>query len=95
MAVTTPTQIRIEENTKRQAVELLEGLGLNLSEAVNMFLRQVILRKGIPFEVAYPEDMWEFKPEVLEAMEEAKRISREPNVKGYTDVDELFEELNS
>ena len=95
MAVTTPTQIRIEENTKRQAVELLEGLGLNLSDAVNMFLRQVILRKGIPFEVAYPEDMWEFKPEVLEAMEEAKRISREPNVKGYTDVDELFEELNS
>lgn len=95
MAVTTPTQIRIEENTKKQAVELLEGLGLNLSDAVNMFLRQVILRKGIPFEVAYPEDIWEFKPEVLEAMEETKRISREPNVKSYTDVDELFEELNS
>ena len=95
MAVTTPTQKRIEENTKRQAVELLEGLGLNLSDAVNMFLRQVILRKGIPFDVAYPEDVWEFKPEVLEAMEEAKRISREPNVKGYTNVDELFEELNS
>lgn len=95
MAVTTPTQIRIEENTKRQAVELLEGLGLNLSDAVNMFLRQVILRKGIPFEVAYPEDVWEFKPEVLEAMEEAKRISKEQNVKGYTDVNKLFEELNS
>ena len=95
MAVTTPTQIRIEENTKRQAVELLEGLGLNLSDAVNMFLRQVILRKGIPFEVAYPEDVWEFRTEVLEAMEEAKRISRETNVKGYTDVEELFEELNS
>ena len=42
MATTTPTQIRIEENTKKQAVELLEGLGLNLSDAVNMFLRQVI-----------------------------------------------------
>ena len=95
MAVTTPTQIRIEENTKRQAVELLEGLGLNLSDAVNMFLRQVILRKGIPCEVAYPEDVWEFRTEVLEAMEEAKRISRETNVKGYTDVEELFEELNS
>lgn len=95
MAVTTPTQIRIEENTKRQAVELLEGLGLNLSDAVNMFLRQVILRKGIPFEVAYPEEVWEFKPEVLEAMEEARRISRDPSVRGYTDVDELFEELDS
>ena len=71
MAATTPTQIRIEENTKKQAVELLEGLGISLSEAVNMFLKQVILRKGIPFSVEYPEDMWKFKPEVIEAMEES------------------------
>ncbi len=49
MATTTPTQIRIEESTKKQAVELLEGLGLNLSDAVNMFLKQVILQRGIPF----------------------------------------------
>lgn len=88
---TTPTQIRIEETTKKQAVELLEGLGLNLSEAVNMFLKQVVLQRGIPFEVKYPE----YKPEVLEAMEEAKRISRDPNVKGFTDIDDLFEDLNS
>ncbi|NDO49617.1 type II toxin-antitoxin system RelB/DinJ family antitoxin [Lachnospiraceae bacterium MD335] len=88
---TTPTQIRIEETTKKQAVELLEGLGLNLSEAVNMFLKQVILQRGLPFEVKYPE----YKPEVLEAMEEAKRISRDPNVKGFTNIDDLFEDLNS
>lgn len=93
MAITTPTQIRIEESTKKQAVELLEGLGLTLSEAVNMFLRQVILRKGIPFDVTYPEDMWEFKPEVIEAMEEAKKISRDPNIKGYTDVRQMFKEI--
>ena len=88
---TTPTQIRIDETTKKQAVELLEGLGLNLSDAVNMFLRQVVLRGGIPFEVKYPE----YKPEVIEAMEEAKRISKDQNVKGYTDIEELFEELDS
>lgn len=93
MATTTPTQIRIEENTKKQAVELLEGLGLNLSDAVNIFLRQVILRKGIPFDVAYPEDVLEFKSEVIEAMEEAKRISRDSNVKGYTDVKQMFKEI--
>ena len=88
---TTPTQIRIEETTKKQAVELLEGLGLNLSEAVNMFLKQVILQRGLPFEVKYPE----YKAEVLEAMEEAKRISRDPNVKGFTNLDDLFEDLDS
>lgn len=90
---TTPTQIRIEENTKKQAVELLEGLGLNLSDAVNMFLRQVILRKGIPFDISYPEEVLEFKPEVIEAMEEAKRISRDSNVKEYTDVKQMFREI--
>lgn len=89
MANTTPTQIRIEEDTKKQAVELLEGLGLTLSEAVNMFLRQVILQNGIPFEVKYPE----FKPEVIEAMEEAKQISRDPKTKGYTDVKQMFKEI--
>ena len=67
---TSPTQIRIDENTKQQAVTLLEGLGLNLSDAVNMFLKQVILQNGIPFEVKYPE----FKPEVIAAMEEAKAL---------------------
>ena len=93
MAATIPTQIRIEESTKKQAVELLEGLGLNLSDAVNIFLRQVILQKGIPFEIKYPEETLEFKPEVIEAMEEARRISRDPNVKGYTDVKQMFKEI--
>ena len=91
MAATVPTQIRIDEATKKQAVELLEGLGMNLSEAVNMFLKQVVLYRGMPFEIRYPE----LKPEVIEAMKEAKRMSRDPGVKGFTDIDDLFEELNS
>ena len=86
---TIPTQIRIDESTKKQAVELLEGLGLNLSDAVNIFLKQVVLRGGIPFDVKYPE----FKPEVIEAMEEAKKISRDENVKSYTDVKQMFKEI--
>ena len=76
MAATTPTQIRIEESTKKQAVELLEGLGLNLSDAVNM--------------LKYPE----FKPEVIEAMEEAKRISRDPNTKRYSSFSEALEDID-
>ncbi len=94
MAITTPTQIRIEEKTKKQAVELLEGLGLNLSDAINIFLKQVILRKGIPFDVTYPEDVWEFKPEVMEAMEEAKQISRKSNTKKYNNFAEALEDID-
>jgi len=87
---TIPTQIRIEETTKKQAVELLEGLGLNLSDAVNMFLKQVVLRNGIPFDVKYPE----FKPEVVEAMEEARKISRDPDTKRYNSFSEALEDMD-
>ena len=89
MAATIPTQIRIEESTKKQAVELLAGLGLSLSDAVNIFLKQILLRGGIPFDVKYPE----YKPEVIEAMEEAKRISRDPNEKRCTSFSEALEDL--
>lgn len=88
---TTPTQIRIDESTKKQAVELLEGLGINLSDAINMFLKQVVLRGGIPFEVRYPE----YKPEVAEAMEEAKRISRDPNTKRYNSFKEALKDIDN
>ncbi len=87
---TVSTQIRIDEVTKKQAVDLLEGLGMNLSDAVNMFLRQVILHNGIPFEVKYPR----FKPEVAEAMEEARRISRDPNTKRYGSFKEALEDMD-
>ena len=86
---TIPTQIRIDEETKKQAVELLAGLGLILSDAVNIFLKQILLRGGIPFDVKYPE----YKPEVIEAMEEAKRISRDPNEKRCTSFSEALEDL--
>lgn len=88
---TVPTQIRIDENLKKQAVELFSQLGLDMSSAVNIFLKQAVLRGGIPFSIELPQ----YKHEVVEAMEEAKRISRDPNVKGYTDIEELFEELDS
>ena len=87
---TVPTQIRIDETTKKQAVELLEGLGINLSDAVNMFLKQIVLRGGIPFDVKYPE----FKPEVIAAMDEAKQISRDPNTRHYSSFKEALEDLN-
>lgn len=88
---TIPTQIRIDEGTKKQAVELLDGLGLNLSDAVNMFLKQVVLRGGIPFEIKYPE----YKPEIIEAMEEAKRISRDPNTKHYSSFKSALEDIDN
>ena len=88
---TVPTQIRIDEDLKRQAVELFNQLGMDMSGAMNIFLRQCVMRGGLPFAVELPQ----YKAEVLEAMEEARRISRDPNEKGYTDLREMFEELDT
>lgn len=87
---TVQTQIRIEEDVKKQAVELFNQLGIDMSSAVNMFLRQSIMRGGLPFSVEIPR----YKPEVLEAMEEAKRISRDPNTKRYSSFAEALEDID-
>ena len=82
---TVPTQIRIDRNIKEQASALFSGLGLDMSGAVNMFLHQCVLRGGIPFSVEMPH----YKQSTLAAMDEARKISHDPNVPSYDNMDEL------
>lgn len=86
---TVPTQIRIDEDLKKQAMELFGQLGTDISSATNMFLRQCVLRGGLPFNVELPK----YKPEVISAMEEAKRISRSPETKKYANFYEALEDV--
>ena len=86
---TVPTQIRIDADIKKQATELFNDLGLDMSGAVNLFLHQCVLRGGLPFSVEMPR----YNQRTLDAMEEARRISRDPDVKGYTSMDELKKAL--
>ena len=46
--------VRIEPEVKEQAEHILSALGISASSAVNMFYKQIILRRGIPFEIALP-----------------------------------------
>lgn len=87
---TVPTQIRIDEDLKRQAVELFGQLGIDMSSAVNMFLKQAVLRGGLPFSVELPR----YRTEVIEAMEEAKRISFSPDTKRYSSFTEALEDID-
>ena len=87
---TVPTQVRIDENLKKQSTELFAQLGLDMSSAMNIFLRQCVLRGGLPFSVELPQ----YRPEVLEAMEEAKKISKDPNTKKYKNFSEALEDIN-
>lgn len=86
---TAPTQIRIDADIKKQATELFSDLGLDMSGAVNLFLHQCVLRGGLPFSVEMPR----YSQRTLDAMEEARRISRNPDIKGYTSMDELKKAL--
>ena len=86
---TTPTQIRIDADIKKQATALFNELGLDMSSAVNLFLHQCVLRGGLPFNVEMPR----YSQHTLDAMNEARRISRDPDVKGYTSMDELQKAL--
>lgn len=82
---TVPTQVRIDADTKREAVSLFNELGLDMSSAVNLFLRQCILRGGLPFAVELPQ----YNEKTLAAMEEARCISRDPSVPSYDDMESL------
>ena len=87
---TVPTQVRIDENLKKQASELFAQLGMDMSGAMNIFLRQCVLRGGLPFSVELPQ----YKPGVLEAMEEAKKISKDPDTKRYSSLSEALEDID-
>ena len=88
---TVPTQIRIDADTKQQAAALFGQLGLDMSGAVNLFLRQCILRGGLPFAVEVPQ----YNQSVLDAMAEARKISRDPNIPGYTSIEDLKAALDA
>ena len=91
MATTVPTQIRIDRDIKEKAVSLFANLGLDMSGAINMFLHQCVLRGGLPFAVEMPH----YSKQTLEAMAEARRVSRDPKVPSYDNMDELKRALET
>ena len=93
MPKTETLHIRVNENVKHNAEETLELLGLSISEAVNMFLCQVNLTGGIPFDVKIPapervivRSEEELSQKLSEAIEDVKNGKTVP-------ADEVFKRL--
>lgn len=82
-------QIRMDSDLKAQAEALFAELGMNLSTAFNVFVRQSLRDGGIPFEIKMDQP----NKETMAAMLEAERIAKDPNVKHYSDVEEALREL--
>ena len=89
---TTNMSIRMDVELKKQAEAMLSDMGLNMTTAMNMFLRQVVRQGRIPFEIATDIP----NAETLAAIEEAEdMLSGKISAKKYSSTKELFEELNS
>lgn len=86
---TTNISIRMDSDLKAQAEELFSELGMNLSTAFNIFVRQSLREGGIPFEIRMEQP----NKETMAAMLEAERIAKDPTVKHYSDVEEALREL--
>jgi len=76
------TSIRIDDNIKKQAMEMFEKLGIDLSAAINMFLVQSILTGGLPFPVTLPSVPRRINVDAMTSNELQEKLQR-----GYNDVD--------
>ena len=95
MAKTANLYARIEPELKEQAESILAALGIPASNAITMFYKQIILQRGIPFEMKLPSekplDLRTLSPEQLDAALQ----------KGYDDAaagrsrpaDQVFEDI--
>ncbi len=88
---TTNISIRMDSDLKAQADAMFAEFGISLSTAFNIFIRQSLREGRIPFEISLNRP----NKETIEAMREAERIAKDPSVKGYDNMEELFADLNA
>ncbi len=92
MAKTDTLNIRIEPKLKKEVETTLNDLGMNIADAVTIFLKQVVMTDSIPFIIKKPK----FNKETLEAIKEADEIMKHPeNYKSYNNVYEMIEEIEN
>ena len=86
MAKTANIQARIDPETKAKAQKILNTLNISMSEAISMYLTQVALHKGIPFDIRIPNEV---TIATLQKSEEGKELNE------VSSVDKLFQELDN
>lgn len=87
---TANINIRTDKKVKNAAEKIFEALGINMSTAVNIFLRQTIRENGIPFELKLntPNEI------TANAITEGRSIAHDESIKGYSNIQELREALD-
>ncbi len=86
MAKTATIQTRVDPVVKHNAQIILKKLNISMSEAISMYLSQITLHKGIPFELKIPNEV---TAKTLQDAENGENIHK------VDSVDDLFRELDS
>ncbi len=84
----TSIKMRISEELKDEASQILRDCGLTVSSAVRLFLEQVVSHQGIPFEVKRPS------AKMKTALQEATEIEGKASHR-FTSVDDMLKGLNN
>ena len=85
---TTNFSVRLDSYLKKRSEAIYGELGINLTTAINVFLRRSVTAGGFPFDVRIDEP----NKETMLALLEADKLSKDPNVKGL-DVEDALREL--
>lgn len=101
MKKTELVNVRLDKDLKKESEAILSVCGMNLSTAINVFLHQLVIQRGIPFLVTLNRQRQQishdinvdepmYNQETIDAMKED--VS---DCKSYDDVDEMFKELTA
>ena len=89
MSNTTNFSVRMDSEIKKQCEAMYGELGINLTTAINVFLRQSLRLGGFPFDVRIDQP----NRETISAMIESEQILRDKSIKKYSDVEEALKVL--
>lgn len=82
--------IRMDKELKQEAEELFADFGIGLSAAITMFFKQAVREQSIPFKVTR-----NYNEETIMAIEEAKQIKNNPDIKKYATFKEALEDVKA
>ncbi len=70
----TTLQIRIDDDTKKLAKKILDDVGMDMSSAIKIYLKQIVIRKGLPFQVLTENGLtMQEENSILKASSDAKK----------------------
>ncbi len=88
MSKNTYINVRVESSTKHEVEEILDTLGMNMSTAIDIYLSQIKLKKGLPFQVKVPKS--DVNTKTLELAQALNLTGGKPFPKRFNKIVSLY-----